>query len=72
MRRRVAPALARYAMVELALLSDADFRVSAFELGDGVSYTVDTLEHFRRQSPAARLFLRTSMARSKCCRSPVA
>ncbi len=55
--RKGAPALARYAMVELALLGDEDFAVSTFELGEGVSYTVDTLEHFHRQQPVATLFL---------------
>ena len=55
--RRGAPALARYAMVELALLEERDFAVSTFELGDDVTYTVDTLEHFSRRHPGARLFL---------------
>ncbi len=55
--REAAPALARYAMVELALLAEEDFFVSTFELGGQVAYTVDTLEHFRRQHPDARLFL---------------
>lgn len=56
-QRKPAPALARYAMVELALLAEKDFVVSTFELGNEVTYTIDTLEHFRRQHPAARLFL---------------
>ncbi len=55
--RGAAPALARYAMVELALLAEEDFLVSTFELGGHVAYTVDTLEHFRRRHPDARLFL---------------
>ncbi len=54
---RRAPALARYAMVELALLAERDFSVSTFELGTEVSFTVDTLEHFHRRWPEARLFL---------------
>ena len=54
---RAAPALARYAMVELALLAEERFRVSTFELGKEVAYTVDTLEHVRAENPAARLIL---------------
>ncbi len=56
-RRGGAPALARYAMVELALLAETDSFVSTFELGDEVTFTVDTLRHFRRRQPEARLFL---------------
>ncbi len=55
--RRKVPALARYAMVELALLAEADFFVDPFELGPEVSFTVHTLEHFHRRHPEARLFL---------------
>ncbi len=55
-RRRVS-ALARYAMVELALLEEADFFVDPFELGPDVSFTVNTLEHFHRHHPESRLFL---------------
>lgn len=52
-----AAALARYAMVELALLAEEGCFVSTFELGDEVTYTVDTLRHFRRRQPDVRLFL---------------
>jgi len=56
--RRFAPALARFAMVELALLHDPQLLVSTFELTLGRrAYTVDTVEHFRRQLPSADLFL---------------
>ena len=55
--RRRAPALARYAMVELALLAEDGFEVSTFELGEQVSFTADSLEHFSRRYPDARLFL---------------
>ncbi len=51
------PALARYAMAELALLAEKDCFVSTFELGTEVAFTVDSLEHFRRRWPKARLFL---------------
>lgn len=54
---REAPALARYVMVELALLDEPKTRVSAFEMENRVTYTIETLEHFRRQEPRARLFL---------------
>jgi len=52
-----ASALARYVMVELALLGEPDMHVSALEMGDRVTYTIETLEHFRREEPNARLFL---------------
>ncbi len=56
-RREGAPALARYAMVELALLGEEGLFVSTLEMADRVSYTVDTLRHFRRREPGAQLFL---------------
>ncbi len=56
-RRGGAPALARYAMAELALLAEEGCFVSTFELGREVTYTVDTLRHFREQYPEARMFL---------------
>ncbi|MEO7794237.1 MAG: nicotinate-nucleotide adenylyltransferase [Thermoanaerobaculia bacterium] len=57
-RRSFAPALARYAMVELALLDQADLEVSTHELTlDRPAYTVETLEHFHATAPEAELFL---------------
>ncbi len=56
-RYQFAPAWARYAMVELALLSEEGMFASAFEMQGEVAYTVDTLEHFRGRHPRARLFL---------------
>lgn len=57
-RRSFAPALARFAMVELALLDHADVMVSTHELTlDRPAYTVETLEHFRAAEPASELFL---------------
>ena len=45
--RMVAPAAARYAMVELALLWETALFASPFELGEaGPSYTIDTIRHF--------------------------
>ncbi|MEM1247842.1 MAG: nicotinate-nucleotide adenylyltransferase [Acidobacteriota bacterium] len=44
--RRFAPAVARYAMVELALLEEEALQVSPFELEEGPTYTIDTLRHF--------------------------
>ena len=56
--REFAPALARFAMVELALLAEPGLRVSTHELTLGrPAYTVETLEHFRREAPAAELHL---------------
>ena len=55
-RRALAPALARFAMVELALLGEEGLYVSAHELTpERPAYTVETLEHFRRQMPEAEL-----------------
>ena len=55
--RRFAPALARFAMVELALLQEDGMFVSTHELGPEPAYTVDTLEHFRGELPGADLHL---------------
>ena len=55
---RLAPAHARYAMAELAVLDHEDLRVSAYELTPGrPAYTVDTLAHFATAWPDARRFL---------------
>lgn len=49
-----APAAARFAMVEMALLLEEGLYASDHELrGGGPSYTVETLEHFRREGAAA-------------------
>jgi nicotinate-nucleotide adenylyltransferase len=57
-RRALAPAHARYAMVELALLGEEGLYASAHELApDRPAYTVETLEHFRREMPDAELHL---------------
>lgn len=56
--RAFAPALARYAMVELALLDEEGLYASPFELTPGRrAYTVDSVEHFRAQHPEAELWL---------------
>jgi nicotinate-nucleotide adenylyltransferase len=56
--RRLAPPLARYAMVELALLHEQALEVSPYELTQGrPAYTAETLEHFQRELPAAELHL---------------
>jgi nicotinate-nucleotide adenylyltransferase len=55
--RRFAPALARFAMVELALLHEEGLFVSTHELGPLPAYTVETLEHFHRELPGADLHL---------------
>jgi nicotinate-nucleotide adenylyltransferase len=56
--RALAPAHARYAMVELALLDEEGLYASAHELTlDRPAFTIETLEHFRRQMPEAELFL---------------
>jgi nicotinate-nucleotide adenylyltransferase len=56
--RRMAPALARYAMTELALLDHVRLQVSGQELSESApSYTIDTLLHFRSAAPADQLYL---------------
>ena len=55
--RRFAPALARFAMVELALLAEEGLFTSTHELGPQPAYTVETLEHFQRELPGADLHL---------------
>jgi nicotinate-nucleotide adenylyltransferase len=57
-KREFAPALARYAMVELALLGEEGLYASSHELTLGrPAYTVETLEHFGRLHPEAELHL---------------
>ena len=55
--RRRAPALHRFAMVELALLAEPGLLVSGHELVERPSYTVETLEHFHAAWPGADLHL---------------
>jgi len=56
--RRFAPALARYAMAELALLDEPRIEVSGLELDERrPSYTVETLERLREERPATELVL---------------
>jgi nicotinate-nucleotide adenylyltransferase len=55
--RRGAPALARWAMVEMALLHEDGLFASGHEMTDRASYTVETLEHFRDALPDADLHL---------------
>jgi nicotinate-nucleotide adenylyltransferase len=55
--RKLAPALARFAMVELALLHEPGMYASDAELDSEPVYTVDSLTRFRRQDPAAALHL---------------
>jgi nicotinate-nucleotide adenylyltransferase len=56
--RRLAPALARYAMTELALLRQERLWVSGHELSEAApTYTVDTLLHFARAFPGDQLHL---------------
>jgi nicotinate-nucleotide adenylyltransferase len=56
--RVLAPAHARYAMVEMALLDEEGLYASTFELTlERPAYTVETLEHFRRTLPGTELYL---------------
>ena len=56
--RVLAPPYARYAMVELALLREEGLEASPHELTLGrPAYTIETLEHFRRERPEAELYL---------------
>jgi nicotinate-nucleotide adenylyltransferase len=54
---RFAPALARFAMVELALLHEEGLLTSTHEMGERPAYTVETLEHYRAALPGADLHL---------------
>jgi len=56
--RNLAPALARYAMTEMALLEHDRLWVSAHELSEAApTYTVDTLRHFAQAHPGDDLHL---------------
>lgn len=56
--RDLAPALARYTMVEMALLAEPRLVVSDHEIvQDRPVYTVDTVEHFAAAEPGAELHL---------------
>jgi nicotinate-nucleotide adenylyltransferase len=56
--RRFAPALARYAMVELALLDEPELQVSALELDESApSYAIETVERLRAERPGDELVL---------------
>ena len=51
--RRFAPELLRYAMVELALVDEPDFLVSAVEMTpERPAYAIETWERFRAEAPA--------------------
>lgn len=53
----ISPGAARVEMLELAISGHERFRVSAYEVErGGVSFTVDTLAHFKAQDPACELF----------------
>ena len=56
--RSMAPALARYAMVELALLDHPNLEVSTFELEPGgPAYTIETIERFSNGAERGGLVL---------------
>jgi nicotinate-nucleotide adenylyltransferase len=56
--RILAPAHARYAMVEMALLEEEGLYASTFELTMGrPAYTIETLERFRETMPGVDLHL---------------
>lgn len=58
LRRALAPPYARYAMVEMALLEEEGLYASPHELTlDRPTYTIETLEHFRREMPEVDLHL---------------
>lgn len=57
-KAELAPAHARYAMVELALLGEEGLYADPYELTlDRPAYTVETLERFQRELPDAELSL---------------
>ena len=56
--RQVTPDQQRVEMLELAVADNPAFVVSRYEIDrGGVSYTVDTLEHFRQEDAGRELFL---------------
>jgi len=55
--RSFAPALRRFAMVELALLGHEQLQVSDLELTESPSFTIDTIDSIRAQKPEADIFL---------------
>ena len=57
-QRQTTPAAARIEMLELAIAGNEAFSVSRYEVDrGGISYTVDTLEHFRQMQPEGELML---------------
>ncbi len=55
--RELSSAAARIEMLELAIAGHEQFAVSRFEIErGGVSFTVETLRHYRQQYPDAELF----------------
>jgi len=55
--RELTPAKARIEMLELAIAGHEAFAVNRYEVDrGGVSYTVETLRHFRAQDPDRELF----------------
>jgi nicotinate-nucleotide adenylyltransferase len=55
--RELTPAVQRIEMLELAIAGNAAFSVCRYETDrGGVSYTVDTLTHFREEDPGRELF----------------
>lgn len=56
--RQLTPAAARIEMLQLAIAGHEGFGVDRYEVDrGGVSYTVDTLRHFRGEDPEGELFL---------------
>ncbi len=55
--RRFAPAVRRFAMVELALLDHPALAASDLEMREGPVYTIETLERLRETRPDADLHL---------------
>ena len=56
--RELTPAAQRIEMLELAIAGHQQFAVCRLEIDrGGVSYTVDTLRHFRHEDPEGELFL---------------
>jgi len=56
--RQLTPAAARIEMLQLAIAGHEGFAVDRYEVDrGGVSYTVDTLRHFRGEDPGGELFL---------------
>ena len=56
--RIITPARHRLKMIQLAIQSNPQLRISRYEIKHkGLSYTVDTLNYFKKRFPASKIYL---------------